>query len=330
MPPKEKTRRGGRVKDQNTADDSARPEDRQPRRLPRADHLKASIPPVAFYTRELPGAPTLKAVRDQWSQNIRCPFHEDPTPSFGVNLRTGAFRCFGCDANGGSIIDFAMMADGLSFDDACAALADRYHVEPGTAQAAPPPRSSPPKSDPEPPRPATLTPIPADALATRPTEHPKHGAPSQTWTYTDADGHPVAYVHRFDPDRGRKVFSPQTWTAADGWQWRAPPKPRPLYRLQALATRPDAPVCVCEGEKAADAAAELLPDMVTSATMNGANAAGLADLSPLAGRHVKIWPDADDPGARYARIVADLATAAGAASVEVLDLASITEAPGDA
>ena len=137
-------------------------------------------------------------------------------------------------------------------------------------------------------------------------------------------------MHRFDPETGRKQFSPQTWTEAHGWQWRAPPKPRPLYNLQALTARPEAPVCICEGEKSSDAAAALLPDMVTTATMNGANAAALSDLSPLHGRRVAIWPDADEAGANYARTMAKLARAAGAASVEVLDLSSISEAPADA
>jgi len=41
---------------------------------------------------------------------------------------------------------------------------------------------------------------------------------------------------------------------------------------------------------------------------------------PLAGRRVLIWPDHDKPGAEYAQAVEALALAAGALSVEVLDL----------
>jgi DNA primase len=305
------------------------PQDRP--RLPRADVLKARIAPAEFYVRELPEAPTLRTVRDDWSQNIRCPFHDDPQPSFGVNLRTGAFRCFGCDAQGGSILDFAMLRDGLTFDDARAALVQRYGIQPG---AAPEPQRQPgaaPTKLRRQPKPGAspAAPIPPDALKDRPTKHSKHGPPSATWVYRDAAGRPVAFVHRFDPATGRKQFSPQTWTDARGWQWKAPPEPRPLYRLDALAARPDAPVLICEGEKAADAAAELLPDMVATATMNGAQAPAKSDLSPLRGRRVAIWPDADDPGAAYARTVAELAHAAGAASVSVLDLAHLAEVAKD-
>ena len=37
--------------------------------------------------------------------NCTCPFHDDNKPSFGINLETGAYQCFACDAKG-SITDF--------------------------------------------------------------------------------------------------------------------------------------------------------------------------------------------------------------------------------
>src|SRR5215469_11775491 len=46
------------------------------------------------------------------------------------------------------------------------------------------------------------------------------------------------------------------------WRWQSWPAPRPLYGLWDLAKRPDAPVMVTEGEKAADAASRLLPAFV--------------------------------------------------------------------
>jgi uncharacterized protein (DUF927 family) len=149
-----------------------------------------------------------------------------------------------------------------------------------------------------------------------------------TWTYRDRDGRPVAFQNRFDPpNNGRKVFSPQVWTKANGWQWKAPPEPRPLYGLDRLASQPEAPALICEGEKSADAAARLLPELAAVATMNGAQSPAKSDLSPLNGRRVRIWPDHDEPGAAFARKVADLARQAGAASVEVLDLSSLARDP---
>jgi hypothetical protein len=90
-----------------------------------------------------------------------------------------------------------------------------------------------------------------------------------------------------------------------------------LYGLQGLAERPDAPVVIAEGEKAADAATQLLPGFVAVTSPSGANASARADWSPLCGRYVTIWPDADAPGLKYAHAVAKAATQAGAASVAI-------------
>ena len=75
---------------------------------------------------------------------------------------------------------------------------------------------------------------------------------------------------------------------------------------------------VCEGEKASDAATGLLPDFVVVTSPNGSKSAGKADWSPLHGRVVTVWPDADTAGLEYARQVAELAEAAGATSVAIV------------
>ena len=320
-------RRRGRAKESNTPKDNHPPAPRQPARPPRPDAIKASIDPAAFYRREIEGAPAFKARRDDWTQNFPCPFHKDETGSFGVNLTTGGFRCFGCAAQGGSVLDFVMRRDGLDLTQARAALADRYGIQPGETPDTPPPRSGKPRPAAPKPTAGPLVPIPPEALATRPKTRSRHGAPSATWTYADPDGRPLAFVLRFDPAEGRKQFYPLTYTPGGRWQWKAPPEPRPLYGLDRLAARPEAPVLICEGEKSADAAAGLLPDLVALTTWGGAQAARQADFGPLTGRRVLIWPDADAPGASYAATVAELARAAGAASVEVLALASLARDP---
>jgi uncharacterized protein (DUF927 family) len=295
------------------------------RRLPTADRIKAAIRPADFYADALPDAPALKARRDGWSQNIKCCFHDEENGSFGVNLDTGAFRCFGCGANGGSVIDFTMLRDGLDFDGARAELADRYQIEPGPAPTRPPAKAKTRKRKAAPKPPA---PIPPDALKSRPTAHPSRGRPSATYEYRDPAGRTIVFVLRFDPPKGRKVFTPLRWTEGAGWQWKTLEEPRPLYGLDAIAARPAAPVVLCEGEKAADAAGELMPEAVATTTMHGARAADTSDFSPLRGRRLLIWPDNDQPGAEYAETAAKLAREAGAESVAILDLASLA-ADGD-
>lgn len=154
--------------------------------------------------------------------------------------------------------------------------------------------------------------IPADAKA-RPLSHYQHGQSSLVHEYRGPNGQLLGFVCRFDDGHGGKVFCPLTWcrnasTGKCDWRWKAWEAPRPLYGLDRLAERPGARVVVCEGEKAADAAGKLLPEYVAVTSPNGSKAAGKADWSPLAGRWVVIWPDADEAGQRYAQdVVAELA-----------------------
>ena len=165
-----------------------------------------------------------------------------------------------------------------------------------------------------------LQPVPDDA-APAPERHPKLGKPSQTWCYRDASGGLLGLVCRFDPKSGKQfrpltLFRP-TAGGAPEWRWEARPTPRSLYGLEKLAARPRAPVVVCEGEKAADAAQRLLPEQVCITSPNGSKGAAKADWIPLAGRQIVLWPDADKAGTSYADAVSELVCSAGAASVAI-------------
>jgi DNA primase len=48
---------------------------------------------------------------------LRCPFHEDKTPSLSINTETGKFHCFGCHAKGGDIFDFVVTKEGIAARD---------------------------------------------------------------------------------------------------------------------------------------------------------------------------------------------------------------------
>jgi putative DNA primase/helicase len=154
---------------------------------------------------------------------------------------------------------------------------------------------------------APMVAIPDDAKAP-PASHYQHGRPSLVHEYRDADNRLLGFVCRFENANGGKLFCPLTWcrnveTGQSDWRWKAWEAPRPLYGLDRLADRPEAPVVVCEGEKAADAARELLHDYVAVTSPNGSRSAGKADWRALLGRRVVIWPDADEAGERYAQDV---------------------------
>ena len=108
------------------------------------------------------------------------------------------------------------------------------------------------------------------------------------------------------------------WWDGDAWRWKAPPAPRPLYRLDALRQRPDAPVLIVEGEKTADAAQRLLPSAVVVTWPSGCKAIDKADWSPLSGRRCVLWPDADAVGRDAMAKLASRLLAAGAAQVRIV------------
>ena len=56
-----------------------------------------------------------------------CPFHDDHHASLSFSVRRNTFRCFVCDAHGGTI-DLAMRLLNKPFVDACRWLADEHNV----------------------------------------------------------------------------------------------------------------------------------------------------------------------------------------------------------
>src|ERR671929_715098 len=57
-----------------------------------------------------------------------CPFHDERTPSFGIDPVEKLYHCFGCGV-GGDVFSFVMETEGLDFAGALESLAARYGVE---------------------------------------------------------------------------------------------------------------------------------------------------------------------------------------------------------
>ncbi len=77
---------------------------------------------------ELVGAKTeLKRAGQNRLQGL-CPFHDERTPSFGIDPVEKLYHCFGCGA-GGDVFSFVMETEGLDFGGALEWLADRSGVE---------------------------------------------------------------------------------------------------------------------------------------------------------------------------------------------------------
>ena len=138
-------------------------------------------------------------------------------------------------------------------------------------------------------------------------EPPTKGA-EHIWQYG-----PDFIVCRFPGKRLRPL-----WWDGSQWLWKAPPAPRPLYNLDALQQRPNAPVLIVEGEKTADAAAKLFPSAIAITWPSGCKAFTKADWSPIKGRRCTLWPDADAVGRDAMAKLAIHLLKAGAAQVRII------------
>ena len=219
-----------------------------------------------------------------------CPFHTEATPSFKVSPSKQIYHCFGCGANGNAI-GFLIAYKDLSFLDACAELGGERSSD------APPPVPAPAREKERSPW-VPVVPAPADAPAP-PKAHSVRGLPEKVWPYRDAEGRALGFVYRFIRSGGGKEVLPMVWarnedTGAEEWHWMQWPEPnRPLYGLDRLAAKPEATVLIVEGEKCADAAHDELPELAVVSWPGGGKADGKVDWSPIAGRKVITWADAD-------------------------------------
>jgi hypothetical protein len=151
------------------------------------------------------------------------------------------------------------------------------------------------------------------------TRHPDH-----VGLYYDPQRNLVAASLRWNTASG-KIVRPLRRVGSENKFELGAPSTWPLYNLPSLLdAEPSKSVIVVEGEPCADAGNATFCDIavfVTSA--QGANNAHKTDWSPVHGREIYIWPDADDAGRQYANAVAELASKAGAKSVRILDPTAI-------
>src|ERR1700704_3566347 len=57
-----------------------------------------------------------------------CPFHEERTPSFGIDPTQKVYYCFGCQASG-DVFTFVQETEGVDFRGALELLGERYGIE---------------------------------------------------------------------------------------------------------------------------------------------------------------------------------------------------------
>lgn len=137
------------------------------------------------------------------------------------------------------------------------------------------------------------------------------GPPTRVRNYTDKDGKILVTIKRYDTAEG-KTF--RQWDAVRNAH-NMPPDNRPLYNLPAFDQVNW--IVFTEGEEAAQALIDA--GIPATCSMGGSKAPPeKTDWTPLAGKTVAIWPDADEPGAAFAKIAAEAITKAGGKAVVLM------------
>lgn len=247
--------------------------------------------------------------------------HGDPGESLAIKISDGGFKDYSdAKVTGGDLVALYAKIHGLRQIEAATAMARRLGIDadgspsggkraPEAAAAGPAPSAKQVAEDEW----QSLNPAPADApgFAGILTDRTR-GDAAKHWVYRDATGLPILVIVRWEtikngqPEKIVRPFSCRRHRDTGRMQWRAGSvdKPRPILNLDLMAMKPGAPVVVCEGEKASDAAAVLTGGAITTTSPNGATNAHHADWTALKGRDVLIWPDADETPAEYAAYLA--------------------------
>lgn len=262
-----------------------------------------------------------------------CPFHQEDTPSFTIfpgKDGVERFMCFGCHEQG-DVIDFVQKIKGVDFKEAMKILGGeikRDNIKP---------RAMPEARDVY----AGIYPLPSTGEIQQGKKvrlyNPKRAddakkawgtiTPSMVFPYRLAGGDLFGYVLRHDftdqkTGKPRKETPMVMWVrlpdGSECWSRYPFPKPRPIYGLDELAA---GQVVVVEGEKCRDAMKRATGRNVVS-WAGGTNGIDHTDWSPLAGRSVVIWPDADAPGRDTAERLGAILTGLGC-------VVKIIEVPAD-
>ena len=218
----------------------------------------------------------------------------EPGESLKIHARKGLWSDFATGEKGGDPVSLYAAIHGIGQGEAAKRLGGDTQLQPRAAQRV------------QEPDPDELDPV-LDPPEDMP--NPKLPACSARYTYRNAAGNVLGFICRIDTEGGKKLIPRTPWYDDRGdivWQTKGFACPRPLYGLDQLASLPNAVVVLVEGEKCADAYRALDPATPTVTWPGGSGAVEFVDWSPLEGRRVVLWPDADEPGRKCMARIAEL------------------------
>jgi hypothetical protein len=125
------------------------------------------------------------------------------------------------------------------------------------------------------------------------------GDPVAVYAYRTAEGAVNYYEARFIV-AGKK--EPRCWSwgrrgaAPEKWECAFPIGIRTMYGLDQVVAAPESQIILCEGPRKAEAAKTFFAALPCIGYAGGCQSWKKTDWSPVAGRRIIMWPDADDKG----------------------------------
>ncbi len=208
--------------------------------------------------------------------------------SFNINMLTGVWADFATGDKGGDLISLHSYLFNCEYVNSAKELAQLLGIVP--------------------------------TLTDKPATHYQLGKPSQVWEYSNE-----YFVYRFETKdkegKEGKEYRPVSWNPKLGkWQWKDPKGKLPLYNLSELKANPTKAVIICEGEKASDASKQFFPDDIATTTAHGSQSPQRSNFKPLSGREIIIWPDNDEAGQEYVRVLIDLLAETKVSKIQVIEI----------
>ncbi|MDP3936209.1 MAG: AAA family ATPase [Alphaproteobacteria bacterium] len=168
-----------------------------------------------------------------------------------------------------------------------------------------------------------------------------HNNETARYTYTDEQGNSLFHVVRLEPKDPSKTgkmllplsygMDPSSSPSTPCWALKkyqsSDNRPLPLYNLKELMDHPTKPILIVEGEKTADAAQHIFPEMVVTTWHGGAGNVMNGAVAVLKHRNVVMWPDNDAIGHKAMDALAHRCKEVGAKSIQMVGLAFGKDAP---
>jgi len=205
-----------------------------------------------------------KANPKDWVQ-VLCPFHADKNPSLSINIKNGAFKCFGCDAKG-SVFDFHMKKYNLEFKGALMDLAKFAGIETDNKAGS--------------------------------KKMVRNAKFVHSYDYIDESGNLLFQVCRFE---NPKTFRQRQPDGKGGWIWNLDGIETIPYRLPEI--KDSETVYIAEGEKDCDKLASL--GLTASCNPMGAGKFKDSMAKYFLDKKIVILPDNDEPGQEHAIKIAN-------------------------